>query len=149
MEAIRKAQPTDAEALQELYMHHLTAYPPAEHQDTGKWADLLRRFAENENYHILVLEADSVVVSSVTLVIIENLTHNMRPYAVIENVVTHAQFRGKHFATRLLGEASRIASERGCYKIMLMTGSKRDSTLRFYENAGFDRHSKTAFQKRL
>ena len=32
---------------------------------------------------------------------------------------------------------------------MLLTGSKRESTLRFYERCGFDRHAKTAFLRRL
>jgi hypothetical protein len=31
---------------------------------------------------------------------------------------------------------------------MLMTGSKRPATLRFYERAGFERTGKTAFQIR-
>ena len=84
-----------------------------------------------------------------TLIIIENLTHNLRPYAVIENVVTHADYRGKYYATELMNKASGIAKEMGCYKIMLLTGSKKDSTLRFYENCGFDKNEKTAFIKQL
>jgi hypothetical protein len=31
------------------------------------------------------------------------------------------------------------------YKIMLMTGSKKESTLSFYEKAGYNRSDKTAF----
>jgi hypothetical protein len=31
------------------------------------------------------------------------------------------------------------------YKVMLMTGRKDESTLRFYQAAGFDRHGKQAF----
>ena len=32
---------------------------------------------------------------------------------------------------------------------MLLTGSKLDSTLNFYERAGYDRHEKTAFIQRI
>lgn len=39
------------------------------------------------------------------------------------------------------------AWEAGCYKVMLMTGSKRPETLRFYADAGFEQ-SKTGFQIR-
>ena len=38
-----------------------------------------------------------------------------------------------------------IANAEECYKMMLLTGSKTDSTLRFYENAGYNRNDKTAF----
>ena len=32
-----------------------------------------------------------------------------------------------------------------CYKMMLLTGSKEERTLRFYENAGYNSSDKTAF----
>jgi len=142
---IRKAEPADAAVLQELYMEHLTGSPPAEPQSMEKWQSLLERLCANENYYLLVGEEGGRVVSSVTLVVIENLTHNLRPYSVIENVVTHAGFRGRGFASALMDEAARIAAERGCYKIMLLTGSKRESTLKFYENCGYNLKDKTAF----
>jgi N-acetylglutamate synthase-like GNAT family acetyltransferase len=146
---IRKANSNDAEALHDLYHNHLTAYPPTESQDMTLWREKISRFELNPLYHLLVGEIDGIIVSSVTLIIIENLTHNMRPYSVIENVVTHADHRGRHYATTLMNRASEIATEHGCYKIMLLTGSKRDSTLKFYENCGFNKRDKTGFIKRL
>ena len=146
---IKKATEKDAEALCELYMKHLTAKAPAEQQDLSLWQKKLRKFENDPLYHLLVGETDNKIVSSVTLIIIENLTHNLRPYAVIENVVTHADYRGRHYATGLMNRASEIAGEHGCYKIMLLTGSKKESTLRFYENCGFNKIEKTGFIKRL
>ena len=35
-----------------------------------------------------------------------------------------------------------------CYKVLLATGSKRESTLRFYEGVGFTRDAKTYFEIR-
>ena len=75
---IRKAETGDAEALIELYMRHLTADPPAEKQDPEKWRAMIQKFRNNPFYHLLVGEANGTVVSSVTLVIVENLTHNNR-----------------------------------------------------------------------
>lgn len=146
---IRIAGPGDAQALKTLYLEHLTAFPPAEEQDMAQWCEKLARFEKDPAYHLLVGETDGAVVSSVTLVIVENLTHNLRPYALIENVVTHAAHRGKRYATALIRRACEIAAEMSCYKVMLLTGSKKESTLRFYENCGFDRNAKTAFLKKL
>ena len=41
--------------------------------------------------------------------------------------------------------AKRIAIENDCYKMMLLTGSKKTSTLNFYEKAGYNSTDKTAF----
>jgi GNAT superfamily N-acetyltransferase len=89
------------------------------------------------------------VVSSVTLVVIENLTNNLRPYAIIENVVTHADFRGRGYASVLMQKASDTAEKLNCYKIMLLTGSKKESTLAFYDKCGFNLDEKTGFIKRF
>ena len=146
---IRKATADDAAALHELYSRHLTAYPPAEQQDMDIWQDMLRRFAADDNYHLLVLEMAERIVSTITLVIVENLTHNCHPYALVENVVTHAGFRGQGYASALLRHASALAATRNCYKIMLLTGSKQESTLSFYRRNGFTDGEKTGFIKRV
>ena len=149
MLTIREAVPVDAEALHDLYFNHLTSNPPKETQDMDVWRAKISRFNDDPFYHLLVGETGGKIVSSVTLIVNENLTHNLRPYAVIENVVTHADFRGKRFASALMDHASGIAAENGCYKIMLLTGSKKDETLCFYENCGFNKDDKTGFVKWL
>jgi GNAT superfamily N-acetyltransferase len=149
MLTIRKATPADAQDLCDLYLHHLTANPPKEPQDMALWREMLARFEQDQFYHLLVGEERGRVVTSVTLIVIENLTHNVRPYSIIENVVTHADYRGRHYATALMVRAAEIASGLGCYKIMLLTGSKEESIRRFYENCGYNKNDKTAFVKWL
>lgn len=146
---IRKATGSDAQAIKELYFEHLTSYPPEEEQDMELWSSLLDKFAEDRNMYLLVAEEDGKVVSSVQMAIIESLTHNVRPFAVVENVVTHMDYRKKGYASALLQEASRIAKERRCYKIFLETGSNRESTLNFYKNNGFEIDRKHSCLKRL
>lgn len=135
---IRKALSTDAEALKVLYFEHLTKYPPTEEQDMSLWKKMLDKFEKDENMYLLVLEEDNQVVSSVQMAIIESLTHNVRPFAVIENVVTHADYRNKGYASRLLERATEIAKEKNCYKLFLETGSNKESTLNFYRKNGFE-----------
>ena len=146
---IREAVLQDVQDLHDLYMYHLTQYPPKEQQNINLWSDLLKTLIANPNYHLLVGELDNKVIASVTLVIIRNLTHNLRSYSVMENIVTHFDFRNKGYASALMEKACEIAKDNHCYKIMLMTGSKKESTLRFYERCGFNMNEKTAFVKRI
>ncbi len=146
---IRNARQGDAPTLMVLYLEHLTKTPPREPQEASVWEKQLASLTRTPGYHILIGETGGQAVSSVTLVVVQNLTHNLRPYALIENVVTHAGHRGKGYATALMARAADIARENGCYKIMLMTGSKRESTLSFYERCGYSRYDKTGFILRL
>lgn len=59
--------------------------------------------------------------------------------------MTDAAYRGKGYATECLSYARQIAKQTNCYKMMLLTGSKKESTLNFYENAGYNSTDKTAF----
>ena len=85
------------------------------------------------------------LVSSCNIVVIANLTRACRPYGVIENVVTDPQFRQQGWGKRLLAAALEYAWAERCYKVVLTTSRSDEATLRFYENAGFNRHDKKAF----
>ena len=146
---IRKAQSKDADALKTLYFEYLTHFPPKEEQDMQLWKQLLDKFEKDENMHLLVAEEDGKVVSSVQMAIIESLTHNVRPFAVVENVVTHIDYRNRGYASALLKQASEIAKAHNCYKIFLETGSNKESTLNFYRNNGFAIDEKHSCLKRL
>ena len=93
----------------------------------------------------IVAVEDGLIVASCTLVVVPNLTRGARSYGLIENVVTHAAFRRRGLGRRVLHHALAMAWELRCYKVMLLTGSREESTLRFYERAGFKRGVKTGF----
>ncbi len=146
---IRKAKATDADALKVLYFEHLTRFPPQEEQDMSLWMNKLSKFEKDENMYLLVLEMDNKLVASAQMAIIESLTHNVRPFAIVENVVTHADYRNRGYASALLAKATEIAKEKGCYKMSLETGSNKESTLNFYRKNGFEIDTKHSCLKRL
>ena len=126
----------------ELYIFlHEDSIPEQSEHLTNVWDMII----EDPNHHLIVNEIEGKLVSSCVCVIIPNLTRNVRPYAFVENVVTHGDYRGKGYATECLNYAKRIAEKENCYKMMLLTGSKKPETLRFYENAGYNSSDKTAF----
>jgi len=139
---IREIDQGELSQLLALYTH-LHDNPMPEVNDTIK--KLWNKITFDADHHIIVGVENDEIISSCVLLIIPNLTHGQRPYALIENVVTHAHHRNKGHATRILAFAREIALRDNCYKIMLMTGSKDERTLRFYEHAGYNQHDKKAF----
>ena len=146
---IRQAEEKDVMDIKDLYFNFLTKYPPKEEQDIEAWKQLINEINKSERLFLLVVEEDNRVVSTVQLGIIPSLTHNMRSFAVVENVVTHENYRKKGFASMLLQEAIKIAQDKNCYKIFLETGSNRESTLNFYKANGFEIDTKHSFLKKL
>lgn len=139
---IREAKREDLDALLELYLFlHEDGIPEKNAHLEETWEQIIG----DPNHHLIVREVEGKIVSSCVCVIIPNLTRNVRPYAFIENVVTRADYRGKGYATECLDFAKKIAEKENCYKMMLLTGSKRPETLSFYEKAGYNSSDKTAF----
>ncbi len=139
---VREIKNNELNELLELYLClHEDSVPEMSEHLKNTWNMII----EDKRHHIIVNEVDGKIVSSCVCVIIPNLTRNIRPYAFIENVVTHSQYRGKGYATECLNYAKEIAKQENCYKMMLLTGSKNESTLNFYNNAGYNSTDKTAF----
>lgn len=139
---VREVTENDLKGLLHLYeqLHNSkVAIPPDE------LLKLWNQMIQDDNHHIIVVEEEGKIVSSCVCVIIPNLTHDQRPYAFIENVITDEAYRRKGLATKCLDYAKEIAVKQKCYKIMLLTGSKKEGTLQFYRNAGYNSEDKTAF----
>lgn len=139
---IREIQRDELPQLLALYRH---LHPEGWLEEGPDAQKIWQAIQAAPGYHIVVAEEGGELVSTCTLLIVPNLTHLGRPYGLIENVVTHPAHRGKGLATGCLNFARQLAQEQGCYKLMLMTGSKRQSTLHFYERAGYRSDVKTAF----
>ena len=139
---IREINENDIDGLLTLYTHlHGNAVPK---KNAGLTA-LFDRILADDCHHIIVAEEDGRLASSCVIVIIPNLTHGQRPYAVVENVITAPEYRRRGLASECLNYARDIAKSCGCYKIMLMTGSREKSTLDFYRRAGYNSEDKTGF----
>lgn len=139
---IREARKEDLEEILKLYLYlHEESIPEPSDCLSNTWNQIL----EDENHHLIVNEVDGKIVSSCVCVIIPNLSRNVHPYAFVENVVTHADFRDRGLASECLEYAKQIAKQCNCYKMMLLTGSRKKETLDFYRNAGYNDTDKTAF----
>lgn len=138
---IRVLQPDELPALLALYRHLNDEEPPEPQAAQEAWDEALA----NPRSRYFGAYYSGALVSSCVITVIPNLTRGAQPYALIENVVTHAEHRGNGFGKAVLAAALQFAWDSHCYKVMLLTGRNDEAVYRFYESAGFSRHGKQAF----
>ena len=141
-EILRISVSGDLDAILDLYRDLTPDDLPFEKEDAGR---IYQKILDDDSFMVLVLEHNESIVATCALSIIPNLTRGGMPYAVIENVVTKTDKRKKGFGTKIMNYAIELAEKNGCYKIMLLTGSKNEETHRFYEKLGFHGDDKTAY----
>ncbi|WP_371819136.1 GNAT family N-acetyltransferase [Roseococcus sp. SDR] len=142
---IRLAAPPDLAGMLDLYQH-LNPNDPRVPEAAAETA--WRAMLASDLIRLFVAEDEGLLVSSCMLVLVPNITRGARSFGVIENVVTHAAYRGRGLGRAVLAAAVEAAWAADCYKVMLATGSRQGSTWRFYEGAGFTRATKTHFEMR-
>ena len=109
---IRDIKKNEMGKLLKLYTHlHRKDAPLPE---KSKLESIWKEITSNPQLHYFVLELDKKLVSSCTLSVIPNLTRGGRPYGLIENVVTHAEYRRRGFGTSILQYALEVAWENKC-----------------------------------
>ena len=141
--SIRQARQGDLLALLDLYVHlsQSNAVLPEDALLEEAWQQMLA----DSKINCLVAEAGGILIGSCILVIVPNLTRRARSFGIIENVVTHNDYRRQGIGTQLMRHALKLAWERNCYKVMLLSGAGREEAHRFYESLGFKRDSKVGF----
>ena len=86
-----------------------------------------------------MLEADGRVEGSVVLVIVPNLTHGGRPWAVIEHMIVDESRQGTGMGRLLIRRVEDIVAEAGCYKLQFLSAWRRKDTAHpFYEAMGYE-----------
>lgn len=140
---VRSLEAGDLDALLALYAHlHRQDDPlPGREELESTWRAIL------DDPALIYLGGfiDGQMVTSANAVIVKNLTRGMRPFAVIENVVTHDNYRRRGYSRALLQQLLDCCWERRCYKVSLTSAGFRDAAHELYESLGFDRSAKQAF----
>lgn len=127
---VRQATEQDSAAVFALYQ------TLAEDASIGDIAHL-RAVLTHLGTQVLVAEDAGTVVSMATLSLIPNVTHQGRPYGLIENVATLPTHQRRGFGRAVMQAALDAAWQADAYKVMLMTGRTNNAKV-FYEALGFD-----------
>ncbi|PYC65377.1 GNAT family N-acetyltransferase [Micromonospora arborensis] len=141
----RTARPADFGQIMRLYRQLNPDDPVLE---DGSDAAAFQQILGTPGLRLFVLELDGVVVATTYLNVIPNLSRSASPYAVIENVVVEESRRGTGLGRRIMADTLQAAWDAGCYKAMLMTGSRTPATHAFYRACGFAPDVKTAYLAR-
>jgi GNAT superfamily N-acetyltransferase len=105
------------------------------------WARIL----ESDLLYYVGVFVGGSLASTCHAVIVPNLSRNVRPYAVIENVGTLSTHRRRGLGKLAVEAAITRCWEAGCYKIMLASGVKNARAHAFYRSVGFDTNVKQSF----
>ncbi len=139
MARIRNAVQADLPRLVEL-LAQLSVDEPREDLGPplpGPYRTALEQIDSDPRQRLLVVETDGRVIATAVLIIVPNLTHRGRPYAIIENIVVDEAERGRAYGELLLRHAIDEARRAGCYKLSLTSNKRRKDAHRFYERLGF------------
>lgn len=139
--AVRRLTADDADQALILY-NELTVGPAA--RDPGQFCMVLDHPGTSVFGAFL---DDGTLAAMVTLHLLPNVLWDARPYGLIENVVTRAQYQRQGYGRQALQAAIDAAWQANAYKIMLMTGQGRGAT-GFYEALGFSSKDKFAMVMR-
>jgi ribosomal protein S18 acetylase RimI-like enzyme len=134
---VRYATARDIGQLLELYEELAEGDPARSPADTESSRPAFTRILSDADHYVWVATSDGTVVGAAELVVVSNLTHHGRPWAVIENVIVKRSARHNGIGTRLLDHLLGIARERECYKVQLHSGKHRLEAHRLYRRLGF------------
>ena len=134
---IREATEADLPRLIALMAQLRPDQPDAE--DPERVHDYAAVFArmKAQGQRVLVAENEGQLAGVLVLTIIENITRQGTPYAIIENVIVDDAARGKRIGEALARHAVEAAREAGCYKVSLTSNKRRTEAHRFYTRLGF------------
>jgi N-acetylglutamate synthase-like GNAT family acetyltransferase len=132
---IRQADVRDLPRILELY-EQLTEEKLNLPGDTAK--KIFTEITEMPRHVFLVAEKDRLIVGTLFLQIVPNLTHNGHPWAIIENMVVDSACRRQGVGQILIEFAFSHCRQAGCYKVQLLSNKKRHEAHQFYRAMGFE-----------
>jgi GNAT superfamily N-acetyltransferase len=141
---IRALQINDMESLANLYSVFWN-----EKSDINKMKVKFTQLQKNDAYVLLCAVLDNTVVGSVMGIICEELYGECQPFMVLENMVINNDYRKKGIGKALFAALEKIAREKGCTQIILVTEANRKDACGFYESVGFHPTDHMGYKKKL
>ncbi len=134
--AVRRASPSDLQALLSLYDELAGAKVTAAPADAVASAPVLERILSDPTRELVVAVTENAVVGTADMAIVLNLTHRAEPWAIVENVVVSAAHRRRGVGRALMEHLIAIARAAGCHRVELLSGKHRVEAHELYRSVG-------------
>lgn len=137
--AVRTAKEEDLPAILDIYGE--VGLDGGHRMDLERAREMLARFSAYPDYRLFVV-IDSVgkVIATYALLIMDNVAHNGRPIAIVEQIAVKRSRQGQGLGTYMMQHAMREATLKGCYKLGLSSHTRYEHAHAFYDKLGFTRH---------
>ena len=135
---IRRADNNDLDDLLALFRALADDRSTAAPADNATSAPVLAEIVADPRRHLMVAVVDDHLVGTAEILIVANLTHHGRPWAVVENVVVRESARRRGVGHELMQRLIDMAREADCYKLQLTTGKQRTGAHEFYRSLGLN-----------
>lgn len=136
---IRTVTPGDLPAVLDLYRQ--AGFGNGETMNIERAQALLSRIEAYPDYRLyVVVEATNQPIGTYALLIMDNIAHNGRPLAVVEQVVVTSARQGEGLGRFMMHHAMNEARAAGCYKLQLSSHTRFHDAHAFYDSLGFTRH---------
>ena len=139
--AIRRATADDASAIERLYCE-LVSDPLIR-----VLPEQVATLSHSPTSLLFVAETEDVVCATALLTICADAMYRTQPFGVVENVIVAQAMRGRGLGRLLLAHVERMASDRHCTKLMLLSSTTREVAHSFFRRCGFTSDTKHAFVK--
>lgn len=135
---VRRARPADLDELLSLYQELADVRITAEPADRASSEALLAEILSDRMRQLAVAIVDGHLVGTADMLVVPNLTHHGKPWAVVENVVVARAVRRTGVGRKLMAYLIDVARAAGCYKLQLHSGKQRVEAHEFYRGLGLD-----------
>jgi len=139
---VRRAVAADLPALLHLYEQladGLGSGPDAPPVSPAEAEAAFANLLSQPHRTLLTATLDGAVAATADLIVVTpNLTHEGRPWAIVEHVVVEHRARGRGVGRGLMEDVTRRAREAGCYKLQLLSSRRRTQAHAFYQALGFE-----------
>ena len=135
---LREAQEADLPAILSLYGQ--LGQDDGTVLSLGEATCIFDKLRSYPNYRIHVALADSKIVGTFALLVMDNLAHRGARSAILEDVVVDEGLRGQGVGKKMMAYAGNLCREKQCYKMALNSNRHRVEAHRFYESLGYERH---------
>jgi GNAT superfamily N-acetyltransferase len=134
---IRPAQAADLPHIRRL-LQELHGVPPWDDDQNFDAESVYNRILGDPHRRLFIADVDGKSVGMLDTIIVPNLTRNIRPWAGIENIVVAREMRRHGIGRSLMQAALDYARHCGCYKVQLVSASRRRDAHALYRATGFD-----------